>query len=320
MAGAAVQVQDLSDFEGRVVDVRRVVSINNLVDATMTTGLSLLAALDRERPAAFEMDATDDEKKILAKYQAMQDSHAPDEVAAVLRKYIDPAERKAKEELVKLAKDDFAKIDIKEITEAFDPGMFSWEPGAPDKPQMAMQMLTEYKTLVEDLYTGDMGEAKSAAIARLKKTWGPSIVNGGNLMKYAPELYYNPVDGGYDYLRDDVEKALKEFGDVDVVKGANRVTRTNYALVATGNARAEISSGRPVSYFVIYDDEDGAQNTLMDKSGRPLALAFDYAKYAGDVRAYTAKRAAQSNKDEQDIEDWKKQQRIMMDAVNGPLQ
>lgn len=88
----------------------------------------------------------------------------------------------------------FAAINRKdpvsaELADAFDPGLFSWEP---DSNIMAS---AEYTEIVKEHYRlngGDMAAAKLSAVGVFKKTWGSTGINGDQaLMKYAPENYYS---------------------------------------------------------------------------------------------------------------------------------
>lgn len=170
----------------------------------------------------------------------------------------DPAQ-KVNRDVLKPAVPKFLEgLSVSDVTDAFDPGFFSAEPGAGIMPIQANGLLAEYREIAEQKFYetgGDAGAAKARAVADIKQRWNVSTISGSpNLMRMPPELHYPPVDGGHEYLRADAMATAEAY-----VKEAFPGRKVdNVAVLADAQTRADIERGRPPRYRLFYQyTQDG---------------------------------------------------------------
>lgn len=154
----------------------------------------------------------------------------------------------------------------------------------------------DYRQLLKEnmVLTGDVDAAHSAAITQLRASWGTSSVNGGRIMKHAPERFYPTIDGSHDWMRDQLRADIAErIGAPEEGAGRSRfegaVARAEafasgreelqYSLVATPGTQADIAAGRPPVYQVVYvDPNTGMLETVQWRGDHDLAMEPERAR------------------------------------------
>ena len=133
----------------------------------------------------------------------------------------------------------------------------------------------------EFVETGDEGAAKARAMAALRRTFGVSRMMGSpRLMRLPIEDFYNPIDGSYNWLRDQLvaetnimvhgDLADIEPGDLNEFMGFftsmgeaffgdqdKRITADEIFLKADDETQMDIASSRAARYLVFYMDKSG---------------------------------------------------------------
>lgn len=209
-----------------------------------------------------------------------------EDAAARILRMSDPAV-KANQQVLKAEAAKFAKdLTVSQVTDAFDPGFFSSEPGAGIMPEQANGLLAEYREVAEDKFYefgGDAGAAKAAALDDLKQRWNVSNISGApNLMRLPPEQHYPAIGGSFDYLREDAMKTAGDFA----AKLDRKVE--NVAILATDKTRADIEAGRRPRYRLFYQYQDGEQMRFDEVPGvwgvAPSELKERSTKAAGEAK------------------------------------
>ncbi|MER8481169.1 transglycosylase SLT domain-containing protein [Mesorhizobium sp. M1322] len=184
----------------------------------------------------------------------------------------DPAQR-VNREVLKPGLDKFTKtLTVADVTDSFDPSIFSAEPGAGIMPVQTSALLAEYKEIAEEKFYdtgGDTGAAKAQALAELKTRWNVSNISGSpNLMRLPPELHYPAIDGKYDYLRDDAMKTAESY-----VAGLNDGRKVdNIAIIPTATTRSDIEMKRPPRYRLFYQYTEDGQKRFDEVFAGPWGL------------------------------------------------
>ncbi|MEO5755831.1 MAG: hypothetical protein ABIQ51_03140, partial [Mesorhizobium sp.] len=233
---------------------------------TFANAMSAANTLQVEAPTSFNnFSGGEDVRKKLATYQHLVNDRGMSGEDAARRTFQmeDPAV-KVNREALKPALEKFMKtVTVSDVTGAFDPGIFSSEPGSGVMPVQSQALLAEYRNLAEDEFyqtNGDAGAAKARALTEIKAIWNVSNISGSpNLMRMPPELHYPKVDDSYDYLRTDAMKTATEY--------ATPLGRKvdNVAIVADGRTRSDIELKRPPRYQLFYQYTDGAGQTQFDQ-------------------------------------------------------
>lgn len=263
--------------------------------AKITTGLSYLDAIERDRPDAFQRSFDENTQKQLTAYRENLDYASPAEIADRIKQSADPATRKAREALKKEIKPEVDKLTFDDLSKQFDGSWrrfvtlgYSGGINEPFTPEQRTIMLEDYKSLLSDQYSesGNMDFAKREAMGRLQRVWGVSGTNGNRLMKRPPEMYAQTVDGSHDWMAPQVNAALDELGYYkDAATLASRRAQEGvvrqypqYGLVTDPQTEAEISAGSPTPTWQLWVvDENGMPDRAMGKDGRPARMWFDRA-------------------------------------------
>ncbi|RVD31419.1 transglycosylase SLT domain-containing protein [Mesorhizobium sp. M4B.F.Ca.ET.017.02.2.1] len=201
----------------------------------------------------------------------------------------DPAQ-KVNREVLKPKLEAFTKtLSVADVTNEFDPGLFSSAPAAGVISLQSSALMAEYKEIAEEKFYatgGDEGAAKAQALAEMKTRWNVSNISGSpNLMRLPPELHYPPIDGKYDYLRTDAMKTAQEY--VAGLHDGRKVD--NIAILPSATTRADIEMKRPPRYRLFYTYAEGGQ-TKFDEvfSGSwgidPQSLSTGVAKSSEDAK------------------------------------
>ena len=187
-----------------------------------TAALSFLDARWRENRPAFVQNFPGVEAKMQL-YQQVSEYLSPEEATKREMRADDPSTASARETLGKIADKETEGVDANTVLRKLAP---HWLPftgaGAPvsnDASASANAMLADWNFNYKDLRTAGMDQAGADAVAtqRMQKIWGVSDTNGGRMMKYPPEQYYQKMPvGGFQYIKDqlnaDVEAAATAQG------------------------------------------------------------------------------------------------------------
>lgn len=276
----------------------------------LNAAMSTLDVLYRADDEGFVHTFGEDTWRRLVRWQARRDSLTPQQMAEYFQRADDPAQRSARADLEKEAKEKVKGLKPSDVSNALG----SWaernvpfvNQAPPGDPLSAHRLVNEYKTLVEDLYvdTGDMDKAKEEAGKRIKTIWGPSGLADGALMRRPPEQQksYPPVDGSHDWMKKQVETELAlQLGrpmteSVDTGDGVVERRNWRYQLFATPDTDADISAGRPPRYGVRVVDpvKGGAGEILMHQGGvTPRLFWFDPKSAQEESRANFGKKRQQ---------------------------
>jgi len=292
--------------------------------AVLAATLSRADALELAAPVsfgAFEGGTDAREKLSLFRHYVNDLGLAGDDAAQRIISMNDPAV-KVNRDVLKPAVPDFLKtLAVTDVTDAFDPGFFSAEPGAGVMPIQVNGLLAEYKELAEQKFYqtgGDAGAAKALALADIKQRWNVSNVSGTpNLMRMPPELYYPAVDGAHTYLRDDaLETATKYVGDTFPDRKVD-----NVAILADAQTRADVEMGRPPRYRLFYQYTKEGQAQFDEVVGAPWGLDTKATEERALSERQRAKKAflddRQRNAEADDIKDKSKAEadRIIADPA-----
>lgn len=177
------------------------------------------------------------------------------------------------------------------------------------------QLYADFSKNFNDAYVRNGGNESAAADFAAKQTaqkWAPSVANGGRIMANPPEKYLEPIDGSYDYIRDqltaDVAKHfgaepsnwLRDFavagaevygGRVRSAEGESKMPQ-NYGLVADQITETGASNKQTPTYRVVVQGNDGAWHLLEESPGKPLRFMPDRAAAEAPVKAERERRDA----------------------------
>lgn len=178
------------------------------------------------------------------------------------------------------------------------------------------QLYADFSHQFSEAYVRNGGNESAAAEFAAKQVaqkWGPSVANGGRIMANPPEKYLEPVDGSYDYIREqlvaDVErhfgldpdtrplvKALLplagELVSFTTGKEVSGRLPENYGLVADQLTEVGATSKNPPTYRVVVQADDGTWHLLEQSPGVPLRFQPDRAAAQAPVTAERERRDA----------------------------
>lgn len=230
-------------------------------------GFSQLDMLERIAPRAFQQDAPDGMFSDLNRWRTLSQYTPPEELAERFRKSKDPAalasERRLQEEGTKVAN----KMDLQQIVDRFDPGMFVAGPDAPAQPMEQAELRNDFATVYAEQFaiSGESEQTMENTTKILGQRWGSSTVGGEKrLMKFAPELKMPMIDGSHDWLREQVRSEV-EVGD-----------REEVILVADQETEAQWNRGDNPTYLVVKKDELGIPRPVLEPGKR---FRFDAKPY-----------------------------------------
>jgi uncharacterized protein (TIGR02594 family) len=281
----------------------------------MRSAFGALDAFRRKSPGEFNRLFGKDVEDNLEEWNWRISMYPADVVAREMSRADDPAVKKAKDILGDEAK---KRLDREKLTPGKIAGMFDESilpfssPGAPvgsiNNVQMGSVLTADYSEEYTRAYklTGDEAKSKQLATDRLKRVWGASALNGGTLMKFPPEKHYPTIEGGHDWLRQQLELDVRtslgleardggswlqgsvsarraEKAKLDAMKPEERAMRQRNeaiaqaprVLVPDAKTEADIQAGRLPSYAVTVLRPDGVYDALTDGQNRPLRFVAD---------------------------------------------
>jgi len=241
-----------------------------------SVGYGFLDKIYGDNLDAFEKDYPGMKARV-ANWQENLAYKSQDEQIASLRKADTPEAERAREGLRQQAdhetKDTTPAQVLGKVAGWTVPG---FGPGAPDAGSREVGssgagMLADYRARVRDYRSQGLtqGQADEAATKDLRTVWGQSDVNGGRMMRYAPEMQpqYQPLDGSMNWFKGQlgqfVDSNVKTMtSDPDM---AQKLSRAEHILVADGTTQADKANNRPPSYQVIVKDDKGAYFTMPER-------------------------------------------------------
>lgn len=243
--------------------------------AVFAAAMSQADALQTTAPVSFGAveGAADIRDKLAAFRHFVNDRGMSGEQASQRIMAMDDPAQKVNREVLKPGLEKFTKtLSVADVTNAFDPGLFSSEPGAGIVSLQSSALLAEYKEIAEEKFYdtgGDAGAAKAQALAEMKTRWNISNISGApNLMRLPPELHYPPIDGKFDYLRTDAMKTAEDY--VAGLHDGRKVE--NVAIIPNEMTRADIEMKRPPRYRLFYTYSEGGQTKFDEVFAGPWGI------------------------------------------------
>lgn len=228
----------------------------------LANAMGTAARIEQIAPESFQtMPSGGDLRKDLASFQHLVRNRgfSAEDAARRLIERRSPEYRVNEEILGPLADKAVKDLDVTEVTDAFDEGLFASEPGSGADVSTQNALLAEYREAFREEFIrvgGDEGDAKARAAKELSRTWGVSKVSGDKqLMKFPPEKFYPPISDGHAYLSEDMTSTAAEFAGAEIGRA---VLRPDAAT------SADVRAGRPPRYRLFYEREIDGQ-TIIDQ-------------------------------------------------------
>jgi hypothetical protein len=216
-------------------------------------------------------------------------------MAAHFQRADDPAFAAARKNLEKEAEQKLGEMTTKAV--ANELGSFADRnvPFVNQAPPLdslsANALLGEYTLLFRERYVdlnGDVSKAKEQTVERLKTLWRPSIVNGGALMRHAPEQHYPQVNGSHDWMKRDIEATIAQArlgADDEYDPAFGTGPSFTYKVLSDPQTDADVAARRPPSYAVmVRDTQSGRENLLIGWDGKPKRIVLDPANAQREAR------------------------------------
>ena len=236
-----------------IAAVRQGLNSNDL--GAVAAALEMSAKLSADAPMAVgHLENAKEIEEAAAQYAAMVDGKgwSAEEAARFVIDQRDPKNR-ANADLLKSAWTEAAKgLGIGDVLGAFGDNILPGGPVAGLTPLQQEAVLADYLSAAEAAFKGpaqgDVGIARSMALAEIKRTYGVSTVSGQEvIMPFPPEMLYPPVGGSHDYIRD--------MAMADVRQVAPDVQ--NVMLTAVPETAQDVRSGKPPRYALTFVRPDG---------------------------------------------------------------
>lgn len=230
-------------------------------DLNSTDGRAVAAALEQSAvlmiaapQAVAHLDNAQEIEEAAATYTALIDQRGMslEEAAAHVMEMRKP-ENKRDAELLKSAWTEAAKgLGIGDVLSAFGDNILPGGPVAGLTPLQQEAVLADYLSAAEAAFKGpaqgDVGIARSMALAEIKRTYGISTVSGQEVITaYPPEMFYPPVGGSHDYIREMAFADVRQFAP----------DAQNVMLTAVPETAQDVRSGKPPRYALTFVRPDG---------------------------------------------------------------
>lgn len=273
--------------------------------AEMQASFEVMDGLYRNFPGAVSRPGVfgEDDLKRLLNWRGLMQAGVPIEtIKGAMTPNLDPvaAERRQKwrDEGRTLAID----TDPSEVLAIFDPGgFFDGGSNASLDSSITAALMDDYATAFAEGYAinRDPEQAKDYAIEILTnpnaRAWGLTSVgdDGGRVMKYPPESFFNPVGGDHDWMGDQLEAIVSaEAGSETMTRpgpdgpetvavfGANA---QGWGVTAIPQTDGAVAAGMVPKWMVHYIDDKGMFRTIMPPADAAPGWPFDEAAaLAGD--------------------------------------
>lgn len=228
--------------------------------------------ISRIAPESFQtMPSGGDLQKDMASFQHLvrDRGFSAEDAARRLIERRSPEYRVNEDVLGPLADKAVRDLEVSDVTDAFDEGLFSSEPGAGADVTTQNALLAEYREAFREEFIrvgGDEDEAKARAAKELSRTWGVSKVSGDKqLMKFPPEKFYPAIGSEHAYLTADMTATAAEYAGAEIGRAMLRPD------AATS---ADVRAGRPPRYRLFYEREVDGQ-TIIDQVPGYWAMPAD---------------------------------------------
>ncbi len=280
--------------------------------AKMNAAYSFMDSQQKANPLQFDKQFPDGLKD-LRTWQSNLAFYPPDEAAKRMMRAYDPDQSAARAAAVKVADEQLKAVSADKVVAKFSTGFgpvgtTARAPAGLEVGIAAGALKADYDQNYRDGFTatGDPKAADAFAMEKLQMKYAVSPVNGNRVMAYAPERYYPAIAGSQDWMRQQLDEAVRaqtgtpaaavptsrtaRGGEVAAREAALNNPVPPYALVADDGTQRDIAAGRPPSYQVITQDDKGRWGLA------PKRFAFDPAPlFAARATAMESARAGISD-------------------------
>lgn len=252
----------------------------NSADPNMVAyGLDTLNQMKARNPNAFESTMPRDLTETTAAWAAIRKYTPEGDLAAATARFNDwrdPAQRALREAFKDEAQETFDAISNEDILDDLS-GSFMERLGArlstevdlpelPNNPATLAMLRQDYGTLYREYYSlfGDEEKTREYVSEQLSLSWGTDIVGGGNTLAYlsptSARAGYQPIAGSFEWIRD------------DIITSFDLAPDAQFELMADGQSEADIAAGKPASYIMMEENEQGQFIPRTDDSGRIVRI------------------------------------------------
>lgn len=235
----------------------------------MAASFAIMDGLYRNFPAAADRAFDETSLQRLQRYQTLAPMVPIEEMQKRLDPGMDPTTRRNREEMRKMGLEEAGKVEVSEILDAFDPGMFSAGPEGPIDGPQASAMSHDFNELYAEFYAdhGNADAAKTQALEALQRKWGATDTGpDSRIVAYPPERRYPMVDGDHDWMGAQLEETVL----------ATDPDAQDWGVTIAPETEGAWSRGDLPPYYVVYTDANGIPRTMLGDDGRPLLFQFDY--------------------------------------------
>lgn len=208
----------------------------------------------------------------LMDYKGLQGLLPKDELLKHVRGGGDVISESLRKDRRKAADDVLKDYELGDLLNDLDQSIWPFtEPTASQNIETQSRLMADFANVYRSRFerTGNAESAEKDALDIIRAKWRPSIANNGRLMKDAPELYYPPVDGSYDWMQEQITDDLrKHFGDL---------TYYNHELIPV--------TGNPGKYNISVQGENGLFDLVRNDENQPLLYEFDPSFYQAQSRS-----------------------------------
>jgi hypothetical protein len=158
----------------------------------------------------------------------------------------------------------------------------------PMDPRAANAMLADYRSVFAERFaiSGNQATAERQTMERLRLHWRPSGINGGRITLYAPEQVYPSINGSHQWMQNQIRRDLAALNiDTSALRpsplpGLPEATpqgRVNsFSVIGDRDTEADIANGRPASYLVMMQRDNGEWDVVRGTGGRPLRYFWSH--------------------------------------------
>lgn len=211
---------------------------------------------------SFGKDAVDR----LQDWQSRVSYFSEKETAEWLKDRNDPSWSKRMKPVIEKGHKEARAFTFDQIASGLGVGFFGAD--APTDDLTKRKLVEDFETIFADRFavSQDAGSAKEQTLKRMQRYWGESQANNGRLMYLAPESHLPEINGGHDWIADDLK----------AVAGAQGFDVQGAALIADRKTESAVQAREGPGYLISVTDPDtGESDLLQDKQGRPLRWVPD---------------------------------------------
>jgi hypothetical protein len=245
--------------------------------ATMT-GLDKLYARD---PHTFTDVFGKDTYHALADWQSMLRYVSPNDLAAERARIEDPGQAKVRKDTEEAGHKIAREMSPDEIVKKFDSSWIATltgqQPRAPIDSGTLDAFLADFGNLVARRYVASRNKdtAVNEAIDLMKNNvWGRSEVNGGKLMRAAPEQVYPAINGSHDWMQPQIEEEVARRVGVPRYTASSLPSLSAVPaplLPAAGALTAALGNRGPNWDYTLIADRQTETEAQQYRRGQPLS-------------------------------------------------